>query len=115
MRRCTCGGLVLVTALIAAGCVVAPEEPAENGRAAATPAAATGAPGSAMDAAQEGASVLVVDATGPPSVRCRDILIQGSNAMVMRCMTIDDWKKFEHRQMIEGQEILRAMQRSAFR
>jgi hypothetical protein len=94
---------------------MAPEEAAENGRAAAGAAAATGATASTADAAEEAASLLVVDATGQPRVICRDMLKMGSNVIVTRCMTVDDWKKFERQQMIEGQEMLRTMQRSAFR
>jgi hypothetical protein len=111
MNRYVCGA-VLIAALIAAGCAVAPAEPAEDGRAATTGAAATD---SIADAAEEGASTLVVDATGPPPVRCREMLKQGSNVIVTYCMTLADWERFERRQARDAQAVVRTLQGGAFR
>jgi outer membrane murein-binding lipoprotein Lpp len=109
-----------VATLPAAGAQTGQEDAgAAAGDAIAAGAAATGAVPAEPTTASAAAAPAVVDANlltqAPGSiVICRDVLITGSNVMTTRCMTRDDWKRFEYIQMIEAQETLRKMQGSAF-
>lgn len=100
--------------LLFAGCAGAPVSE-ETG--AGTPAAA-GSDGAAVRSNNFVTPDATVDARDPnpgATVRCREILRPGSNVIVQQCMTLDDWKRFERRQELEAQEILRTLQGGAYR
>jgi outer membrane murein-binding lipoprotein Lpp len=136
-------GCLALATIVAAGCASAPQPATTSTSVATLPAAgaqtgqedagaaagdaiaagaapaATGAVPAEPTTASAAAAPAVVDANlltqAPGSiVICRDVLITGSNVMTTRCMTRDDWKRFEYIQMIEAQETLRKMQGSAF-
>jgi hypothetical protein len=106
----TKGFFVLAALLAAAGCASSPEVADE------TPDAA------AVAAPEDGNIVpdVVVDANAlvartPPPVICRHMLKQGSNVIIERCMTAQDWKIYERREAQEAQAIVRTLQRGAYR
>jgi hypothetical protein len=110
------GCVALLIAVGAAGCASAPETSARAG----TAETATGsAPSSAVNlASTEVTPDLTVDATEQnPGGRvvCRDILKQGSNVIVTRCMTLDAWEVFERIQEQQAKEFLRAVQGGTYR
>jgi hypothetical protein len=106
----TQGYVVLVLLLAVAGCASAPEGPDETAAAA------------AVEAPEEGSVTpdLVVDANDlvartPPPLICRHSLKQGSNVIVQRCMTAQEWKLFERREAQEARAIVRTLQGGAYR
>jgi hypothetical protein len=119
-RCCT----ALLTAIFVAGC--ASQETAEQPPAAVAQAgdAAAAAPqtsdaGQAATAAEtlgEVKTVNLKDMTQPNTgAICRQVLRQGSNVIVTQCMTPEGWKAYERWRTRNAQEMLRALQGSAYR
>lgn len=124
MRRLT-KFAALLASLAVAGCASAPPSTDGEGSAIAPPAA-TGVQAQAQvrtqsaspSAAAEGGAGevtpnLVVDARDPnPSgtVVCRELLREGSNVIVKRCMTLKDWETFERIQEQQAEDFVRRLQ-----
>jgi len=108
-----CVGLLV---LLAAGCAGAPEIVDEAtpplGVASTPPAVANAAP-----ASSSADGVLVVDvnelaaATPAPRV-CRQMLKPGSNVIVTRCLTEQEWKRFYRQEALDAQKMVRMLQGS---
>ena len=100
----------IASASLAAGCAAAPQS--EQLR----PAGETVQEGGAgHDAAI--APNLVVDAQDTRQggmVTCRDVLNAGSNVIVTRCMTADDWNRWKRRETLRAQAVVRALQGSHY-
>lgn len=104
--------LAPIVALIVSACASAPQEPAQSNSVALSqePSAQTAENATAPD--------LVVDALDPApesAVVCRDVLKQGSNVIVTRCMTIAGWERFDRQQEHDAQAFVRMLQGSAYR
>lgn len=112
--------MALTTTLLAA-CTSAPEQAAViRAAAAATPAAARtteATEGGAVEAAAVEPDLIVEAGNQDPGseIRCREMLKQGSNVIVTRCMTMADWEEFERRQALDAQEIVRRLQGGNYR
>jgi len=109
-----CGAAVLIAALLG-GCVSAPEQIADN---AAQAQGVTG-PNAAIAAGSAGLEPTVVEIDVrnlDPGlvVACRDMLQTASNTLVTRCMTRDDWKRFEQAEARQAAETVRRMQGDPF-
>lgn len=103
----------LLAASLAAGCASAPERPTEN-RAGLQESAAETPP------AAEAAPSEIIDLSAQPDlsanrVTCREMLKQGSNVIITRCLSQADWEAFERHQAQEAQAILRMLQGSGYR
>jgi hypothetical protein len=113
----------LLASLAVAACASAPQSTDGAGSAIA-PSAATEAQAQVQtqseseSAAAEGAAGevtpnLVVDARDPnPSgtVVCRELLREGSNVIIKRCMTLKDWETFERIQAQQAEDFVRRLQ-----
>lgn len=104
---------VPLATLLAAGCASAPERQAKTAQAAQDGTATT-------MAAETGGAASVLElhdlAVDPGQlIACRDMLRPASNVIVTQCMTGDDWKRYERQQERWAREMLRMMQRSAYR
>jgi hypothetical protein len=105
-----------MTTVLVAACASSPREPSESVAATsqATQATATAAPTSVVDSN----GVLVVNTADQnlgSIVECRQMLKQGSNVIVRRCMTRDDWVKFKRQEEREAAAIVRVLQGGAYR
>ena len=116
---------VLIAAMLG-GCASAPEQISTS--------AEQGAPEQISENATEGATEADVGAIAAGSadlepvvveldardhdpglvVSCRDMLQTASNTLVTRCMTRDDWKRFEEVEARQAQEMVRRMQGDPF-
>lgn len=106
----TKGFFVLAALLAAGGCASSPEVADETPDAAAAVAPEDGdvVPDVVVDANE-------LAARTPPPVICRHMLRQGSNVIIQRCMTAQDWKLYERREAEEARAIVRTLQRGAYR
>lgn len=101
----------LLAASLVGACASVPEQSAGNGAVSTADGVRTA----------EVATSRVVDlnnmqaADSAGTVTCRDMLKQGSNVIVTRCMTEADWQRFKRQEAIEAQQIVRMLQGSAFR
>jgi hypothetical protein len=99
---------LFAAASLVAGCAVSPQ------------AEPTG--GTAQIAVQTGGDPEVVpsfavdaQAVHPGSeVRCREVLKPGSNVIITQCRTADDWKRYERRESLRAQALVRALQGSHY-
>jgi hypothetical protein len=102
--------------LFAAGCAVTPEEAQMDNSAETAETTNLVARADAPDG-EDAVAARVVDATEPPpgsEVACRQMLRQGSNVIVRRCMTRDDWQAFRRQQAEEARRIVRMLQGGAY-
>ncbi len=99
--------LMLAAALVA-GCASAPEELTARVD---TPVAA------ALADEVDPTEVTLEELTLNPGsvIICREMLKQGSNVIIRRCLSRDDWKLYKRREARDAAEIVRFLQGSAFR
>jgi len=110
------GGAAVLIAALLGGCVSAPEQIADN---AAQAQGVTGADEAAIAAGSADLEPIVVDAAAlvkdsGVEITCRDMLQTASNTMRTRCMTRDDWKRFEQAEARQAAETVRRMQGDPF-
>lgn len=109
----SCKLCLVLAAVLVAGCASAPEQTA--GRLGQTPERQDSA---APVVAEGEAPVVGLEevALDPGSVVvCREMLKQGSNVIVARCMSRNDWKRYQRIESLEAQRIVRTLQGSAYR
>jgi hypothetical protein len=111
--------LVVLAGLFAAGCASTPDETAlSESVASAASLSVSGQPGAEAAAPSDGLEVITVDANSldPGSVvKCKDMLRPASNVIQTRCMSRDDWKRYERAEALWAQQQLRLMQGGAYR
>ena len=104
-----CNAAVLIAGLLG-GCASAPEQITANPAQVATEAdeKAIVAEGAALEPVVLELDVRDLD----PGlvVTCRDMLQPNSNTLRMRCMTRDDWKRFEREEARQAEQTVRRMQ-----
>lgn len=100
--------------VFAVGCASVPDEAADRAiaqTAEATAAAVTPAEPSPQNVIEVSESDLV-----PINrITCRQMLQPGSNVIVTRCMSQDDWKRYERLQASRAQEIVRMLRGDTYR
>jgi len=117
--------VALGTALLAAGCAVAPEEKTENGLSADTAAAVAPEAIATTRSADEARGVAatpnpVVDLNEQPptahsEVICRQMLKPNSNVIINVCGTRPEWKEYDRREALVAKDLLLRMQNGTFR
>lgn len=107
--RLTC--CAMLAALLAAACATAPDERAQSPGGSDVQDAAQAATPAEIETITLGAAELDPGHV----VTCRDELKMGSNVIVTRCMTAENWKHYKRFQTRQAQEMLRVLQGSAYR
>ncbi|RPI59332.1 MAG: hypothetical protein EHM50_09370 [Lysobacterales bacterium] len=108
---------VVLAAVLAAGCARGPEVADEAAVAApalaATPSAGAVDPRTVVPDTIVDANELIASTPAPPI--CRERLRPNSNVLERRCMSAEHWKMWDQAEARRAAEIVRMMQRGAFR
>jgi hypothetical protein len=108
---------VVLAALLAAGCAGNPEV-LDEAAGASPPVAATQSGGAAdsgtvVPNTVVDANELIANTPAPPI--CREVLMPNSNVHERRCMSAENWKRWQQAEARRAAEIVRMMQGGAFR
>jgi PBP1b-binding outer membrane lipoprotein LpoB len=117
------GATTLIAALLG-GCASAPEQASDSPAASATEQAAE----TLAQNTTESDATVVAAAGAEPAVReltsadvdpglvvtCREMLQHASNVITTRCMTADDWKRYEKEEARQAAETVRRFQGDPF-
>ncbi|HEY7673263.1 MAG TPA: hypothetical protein VIC71_13695 [Gammaproteobacteria bacterium] len=109
MSPSDCYAAVLTAALLG-GCASAPEQIAASGAQSAPEANAAAIAVARADPNPVVVELSAADVDPGLVVTCREMLQHASNVITTRCMTADNWKRYEREEARQAAETVRRMQ-----